>query len=298
MPQPLVYVLILNWNLKDDTAECVASVLDSRYTDFRVLVVDNASANGSVEYLRQSFPTIEIIANSTNLGFAAGNNVGIQHALNMEADYVLLLNNDTTVGAAMLSGVVACTRSEASIGIVAPAVLYYQERNRIWRLGERIHRWLPVPVSVGRNQIDTGQFSEPFEVDYVAFCAALIKRKVLETVGLLDERFFFSYEDADFCRRTRDAGYRILCQPQAHVWHKVARSAEKDALNITYQRAKSRAIFYRRHPHGPHPWLTGAYLWASTLAAATVSALRGDIGLAQMALHGLYDGYHEPSEGT
>jgi len=296
MPQSLVHIVILNWNLKDDTAECVASVLDSGYPNFRVLVVDNASADGSVDYLRRSFPTIEIIANPTNLGFAAGNNVGIRHALSAQADYVLLLNNDTTVDEAMLSELVACAEADPAIGIVAPMVLYYQERNRIWRFGERVHRWLPVPVSVGRNQIDRGQFAGPVKVDYVAFCAVLIKRMVLETVGLLDERFFFSYEDADFCRRARNAGYRVVGQPGARVWHKVARSAQKDALNISYQRAKSRAVFYRRHPHGPHPWLTAAYLWASTLAVATVSALRGNIGLAQMTLRGLYDGYHEPSE--
>jgi len=297
MPQPLVYVLILNWNLKDDTAECVVSVLNSHYSNYRLLVVDNASTDGSVEYLRHAFPCAEMIANSRNLGFAAGNNVGIQYALNAGARYVLLLNNDTVVDANMLGGLVACAETETAIGVVAPNVLYYQERNRIWRLGERLHRWLPVPMSVGRNQIDRGQFDSPLDVDYVAFCAALIKRDVLEMIGLLDERFFFSYEDADFCRRARDAGYRIVCRPRERVWHKVAQSAQKDALNTTYLRSKSRGLFYRRHAHGPHPWLTAAYLWASTLAAAAASALRGEVGLARMRLRGLYDGYREPLEG-
>jgi len=298
MPQALVYVLILNWNLKDDTAECVASVLESDYTNYRVLVVDNGSSDGSVDYLRHSFPDIEIIVNAANLGFAAGNNVGIRHALEMGADYVFVLNNDTTVDAAMLSQLVACAEGKAYIGMVAPKILYDEERNRIWRLGDRIHQWLPVPLSVGRDQIDTGQFSEPFDVDYVTFCGVLIKRALLETIGLLDERFFFTYEDADFCRRSRAAGYRIVCQPKACMWHKVSLSAQRDAANIRYLKSKSRAIFYRRYPHGLHPWLTAAYLWLNTLGSAMANLIHGDTDLAKLSLRGLYDGYREELESS
>jgi len=293
MPQPLVYVVILNWNLKDDTAECVASVLRSDYSNYRVLVVDNGSSDGSEEYLRRAFPSSEFIANAVNLGFAAGNNIGIRYAVANGTDYVFLLNNDTAVDAAMLGQLVSYAESDPDAGMVAPKVLYYTERNRIWRLGERVQRWLPVPLSVGRDQLDIGQFPKPLELDYVAFCGVLIRRSVLDKVGLLDERFFFGYEDADLCHRTRDAGYRIVCQPAARMWHKVSRSAQKDAQNIGYQRSKGRAIFYRRYAHGPHPLLTAAYLWGSTLLMAATSALRGDPGLARLMVRGLYDGYRE-----
>jgi GT2 family glycosyltransferase len=296
MPEPVVYVLILNWNMKDDTAECVASVLETDYPNYRVLVVDNGSADGSPECLNRSFPSIEMIVNPENLGFAAGNNVGIRHALRMGADYVFLLNNDTIVDASMLSSLVACGESADCIGLVAPNILYYDDKNRIWRLGDRVHRWLPVPLSVGRNQIDRGQFADPFDVDYVTFCGALIKRAVLKTIGLLDERFFFTYEDADFCRRARDAGYRVVCQPRARMWHKVSLSAQKDAANIRYLKSKSRAMFYRSYAHGLHPSLTAAYLCMNTLGTAMTLALRGDMQLARLAVRGLYNGYREKLE--
>ena len=292
MSQPLVHVVILNWNLKDDTAECVASVLDSDYSNYHVLVVDNASSDGSPEHLRQALPGLELMVNPANLGFAAGNNVGIRHALDGGADYVLLLNNDATIAATAIRELVACAEGEETIGIVGPKILYYAHRDRIWHLGGRVHRWLPVPVTLGHNQRDDGRFSVPFAVDYVAFCAALIKRSVLETIGLLDEQFFFTYEDSDFCRRAADAGYRILCQPAACVWHKVSVSAQKDTVNVRYLKSKSRAMFYRLHAHGPHPWLTTAYLWASTLGWSLSSLLRGKVAPAKAALRGLYDGYH------
>ncbi len=296
MHQPLVYVVILNWNLKDDTAECVASVLGSDYDNYHLLVVDNGSTDGSPEHLRHCFPGIEVMVNSTNLGFAAGNNIGIRRALGAGADYVLILNNDTTVDTAMLGCLVTCAEAAGRIGLVSPKILYYEERTRIWRLGDSAHRWLPVPLPVGRDQVDNGQFSEPFDVDYVPFCGVLIKRALIETIGLLDERFFFTYEDADFCHRSRDVGYRIVCQPQARMWHKVSLSAQKAPERIRYLKSKSRAVFYRRYRHGLHPWLTAAYLWASTLGSAMASALRGDVHLGRLALRGLYDGYREGFE--
>jgi GT2 family glycosyltransferase len=296
MHQPLVYVVILNWNLKDDTAECVASVLNSDYSNYRLLVVDNGSDDGSPQHLRHSFAGIEVMVNPANLGFAAGNNVGIRRALGAGADYVLLLNNDTTVDTAMLGRLVTCAEGADQIGLVSPKILYHEARNRIWRLGDRAHRWLPVPVPIGRDQLDQGQFAAAFDVDYVPFCGVLIKRTLLETIGLLDERFFFTYEDADFCRRSRDVGYRIVCQPQARMWHKVSLSAQKAPAKICYLKSKSRAVFYRRYRHGLHPWLTATYLWLSTLGAAVASALRGDVHLARLALRGLYDGYRERLE--
>jgi GT2 family glycosyltransferase len=295
MPQPLIYVVILNWNLKEDTAECVESVLQSRHESYRVLVVDNGSSDGSAEYLSRSFPNIELLANRSNLGFAAGNNVGIHYALDRDADYVFILNNDTTVDPDMLGWLVACAQGDERIGIVAPKILYYQQ-DRIWRLGDRIHPWLPVPLSVGRDQVDKGHFSEPFDVDYVTLCGALVKSSVLRSVGLLDERFFFTYEDADFCQRTRAGGHRILCEPRARMWHKVSLSAQKDRAHVTYLKSKSRAVFYRMYPHGPHRWLTGAYLWLSTAGTAVATALRGEPTLARLAVRGLYDGYREKLE--
>jgi len=296
MPEPRVYVIILNWNLKEDTAECIAAVLKSSYGNYHALVVDNGSTDGSAEHVSHCFPEVELLVNPHNAGFAAGNNVGIRHALAAGTDYVFLLNNDAVVDTDTLSQLVNYAESDRRVGLVAPKILYYAERDRIWRLGDRVSRWLPVPVSIGRNVRDRGQFATPFVVDYVTFCGALIRCRVLEAVGLLDEHFFFSYEDADFCRRAHDAGYLIVCQPRARMWHKASLSTQKNAARVRYFKAKSRALFYRRYAHGPHPYLTTAYVWASTLVSALGWALRGDASHAAQALRGLYEGYQERLE--
>ena len=291
MPQPLVYVVILNWNLREDTAECVRSVLSAHYSRLHLLVVDNGSEDGSPEYLMRLFPGLDMVVNAMNVGFSRGNNVGIRRALDEQAEYVFLLNNDAVVDARMFDSLVACAEGAADVGIVAPKILYYGQRDRIWHLGGRARRWLPVPETLGHNQRDDGRFTAPLKVDYVTFCGALLKRRLLESIGLLDERFPFAYEDSDFCCRARTAGYRILCQPEARMWHKASLSSQRDAAKVKYLKAQGRAMFYRLHPHGPSPGLTTAFVWASTLAGALKDTLRGDVAAAASALRGLYHGY-------
>jgi len=291
MPQPLVYVVILNWNLGEDTAECIRSVLGADYSRLYLLVVDNASEDGSPEYLRHAFPGLDLVINPTNMGFSRGNNVGIRRALDARAEYVFLLNNDAVVDAQMFDALVACAEGATDVGIVAPKILYYGQTDRIWRLGGRARRWLPVPETLGKDQRDDGRFSAPLDVDYVTFCGALIKRGVLERIGLLDERFPFAYEDSDFCCRARAAGYRIVCQPEARMWHKASLSSQRDSARVKYLKAQGRAMFYRLHPHGPWPVWTAAFVWASTLAGAAQDVVRGDVAAAAAALRGLYHGY-------
>lgn len=293
MKLPLVYVVVLNWNLSKDTSECVASVLDSDFPNYQVLVVDNGSTDGSPDILRARFPGIEVLVNKTNLGFAAGNNVGIRYALQREADYVCLLNSDTVVDPCMLTKMVDVAESESSVGIVAPKILYYDDRKRIWWLGSRRHKWLPTPLSIGRGTIDKGQWTEPQELDYVSGCGMLIRRSVLKEIGLFDTRYFMYYEDADFCRRAREAGFRVLCVPEAKMWHKVSLSAMKDQSRTRYLKTRNRILFYRRYAHGPHPWLTAFWLGLSALKTTVIDAWRGDRALIACQWRGFLDGYRE-----
>jgi len=294
MDLPLVYVVILNWNLKEETANCVNSVLRSDYSPFRVLIVDNGSTDGSVEFLHSLLPDVEIVANDTNLGWAAGNNVGIEYALQDKADYVLLLNNDTIVDENLLAEMVTVGESGKEIGILGPLILYYDEPDRIWHLGGRESRFLPVPRTLAKNQKDRGQFSSPILVDYVSGCAMLVKRSVFEVVGLIDPKYFWYYEEVDFCRRAREVGFEIFAVPKARMWHKVSLTAKKTGPFPRYLRAKNRIRFYRQHPHGPHPFLTHLYLWLSALMIVVNDLLQGDIDLARAHLRGMRDGYREP----
>ncbi len=296
VPYPLLYLIVLNWNLKEDTLECLGSLFASDYPSFRVLVVDNASIDGSPEAVRAHFPRAEILVNHQNLGFAAGNNVGIAHVLEHGAEYVLLLNNDTVADKHLLARLMEAAQAHPEAGILGPAILYYQDKHKVWYLGDRIHPLLPVPVSICRNRREEHLPREPLPVDYVSGCGMLVKAEVFAMIGAFDTRYSLYYEDADFCRRAREAGLGILAVPQARMWHKVSRSAGRKLALSHYRKAKNRARFYRRHRHGPSPLLTALYLSWSGLIIAAGDTLRGEVHLARRYLAGLWDGYREASK--
>jgi GT2 family glycosyltransferase len=285
----LIYVVILNWNLKDDTIACVESVQAGSDMAPRIVIVDNASDDGSVAAFRRLGPAVEVIANEENIGFARGANEGVRHALSRDADYVLLLNNDTIAGAGLIGHLLAAAAAAPGPAVLGPAIYYHGEPRRFWRLGA-VHRWgLPVPCEIGRDALDQGQFQAPFDVDYVTGCAMWVPAAIFERVGLLDEDFYMYYEDADFCRRVRRAGFRITVVPQAHIWHKVSRSARQVPRTTAYQHTRNRVLFYNRYTTGPGRFLANAYLLATTVARMVRPG--GDRAVAGYLWRGLLDGW-------
>ncbi len=216
-------VVVPNWNLAADTSECVRSLLAAGAgLAVQVIVVDNGSTDGSPARLAGEFErSIELIELPSNRGFAAAVNTGVQHALAAGAASVLVLNNDTIVAPDMLS--LLCAAAPAA-DIVGPAIYYHDAPARLWRLGDRASRWLPVPRRVPERP--AGERTVP--VDYLTGCAMLVGREVFETIGLFDESYFMYYEDADFCRRARDRGFTLLAVPPARMWHKVSLTARAD----------------------------------------------------------------------
>ncbi|MBM4168452.1 MAG: glycosyltransferase family 2 protein [Ignavibacteria bacterium] len=224
-PQPLVFVLILNWNGMEDTLECLRSLSAIDYSNARVVVIDNASTDGSVLAIRAQFPTVQVIENGSNLQFAGGNNVGIRYAIREGADAILLLNNDTTVDTHFLSELVSAYANDRSVGMVAPKILYYAQPDRIWYAGGVIEWWKGWISHRGIREIDRGQYDAPAPVDYITGCCLLVRRSAVETIGVLDERFAMYGEDVDWCLRARRAGFSVRYVPTARVWHKVSVSS-------------------------------------------------------------------------
>lgn len=292
---PLVVVVVLNWNLPTETADCVASLLAGDYSHQRVLVVDNGSTDDSVACLRARFGTqIEIIETGANLYFAGGMNAGLRWALEAGAEWVLLMNNDTFVAPDMLSRLVQTALEHPPAGIVAPMIYLAHDRTRIWTLGSRRARWWPLPRDVGRGELDRGQYAQPFAIDYAQACCMLISREVLSRVGLLDERYRMYYEDADFSVRAQQAGFTILVEPRARMWHLVSASANREAVTTRYQRTRYRVRFYRQHARGGMAWLTHLALCAQEVGRMGLALARGRADLARATWRGLRDGYREP----
>jgi GT2 family glycosyltransferase len=284
-----LYAVILNWNLPDDTIACVDSIRAHAPPHVQIVIVDNASTDDSLRRFRERFgDSVVLIANSANLGFAGGVNVGIRHALAAGARSVLLLNNDTLVDPAMIARLAAAGQAQPRAGLLGPVIYYHDPADRIWRTADQEHRWLPIPLRLPDRAL-TGE--QPFPVDYVTACGMLVRRGVFETIGLFDADYFMYFEDADFCRRARQAGFGIMCVPTARMWHKVSLSASKDKPSNRYSMSWGRAHFYRRHPHGPSPALTTLYLLGKVVQTTLADALAGDWDLVHPLWAGTWDGY-------
>lgn len=293
MGEKLIVAIVPNWNLKAELAECLDSLYQVSYFPLRVIVVDNGSTDGSTEFVATKYPWVYLITLSENRGYAAALNAGIAQAMKWEASYVLALNNDTVVTTEALTRLAEVLNSDNTIGIAAPKVLYFHQPKRIFSLGDRIYRWMPVPIGFGYKWPDHPIFSRVLEFDYVTGCAMMIRSSVLQEVGLFDESFFVYYEDADFCRRVRERGHRIVCVGDAIIYHKASRSSNKNPLHIQRIRARNRVRFYRRYRHGPHPWLTFATLAFVALHRSIFNLLGGKGYLVKPYLQGLWEGLHE-----
>ncbi len=252
MSQPLVYVVIVNWNRWDDTMTCVASVLNTNYANLRVLVVDNHSTVGSDAELRKRWPEVEVMHSPINVGFAGGANLGIARALADGADYVFTLNNDAIVDRESVAELVAAAEQHRDVGIVGPIIYYLDPPDRIWFAGANRNRWTLSLGHVKRKQSKL-LFDRPREVDYLCAGAMLVRREVFEQVGLFDDGYFMYYEDCDFCIRVSERGYGLRYVPKAKVWHTVAASTggEGSPLEV-YYRTWSVFRFLAQHARGIH----------------------------------------------
>jgi hypothetical protein len=243
---PKVAIIVLNWNSYEDTKECLESLANITYPNYEVIVIDNASSDSSIDRLEKEFSQHIFIRNNENLGFAAGYNVGIRHALNSGDDYILILNNDMVVEERFLEPAVEIAEQNKQVGIVGGKIYYYDDPKRIsvvW--GKyRWFRWGVLPH--GKNQIDKGQFDYPREVQFVTGAMMLVKQEVFKLVGLLPEAYFFWNEEWDFSYHVGKKGYKLYYVPRFIAWHKEARTYCRSDPKFIYNLYRSRFILLER----------------------------------------------------
>lgn len=211
-----VAVIILNWNGRDHLAACLPSLFAQTYEQFEVIVVDNGSTDGSQRWLREHYPQVRLVENSTNQGFAAANNQAIRAT---QAEYIVLLNNDTVVEPHWLRALVAAAKTDPAIGMVAAKMLLASSPGIIDSTGIAIDR---AGIAWGREGGRPDHPASPgalVEVFGASGGAALYRRVVLDEIGLFDEAFFAYLEDVDLAWRAQWAGWRCVYAPDAVVWH-------------------------------------------------------------------------------
>lgn len=249
---PKVFILILNYNGKETLLACLTSVYQLNYPNFEVVVLDNASKDGSIEEAKHLFPRAHFIMNDANFGYAAGNNIGIRFALEKGADFVWLVNNDAQVEKNTLSKLVDEVLRTPATGIVSPLIIHTVTKN-IW-FGKGIINWKKMRT----QHISPPDLLQSFPSDYVCGCAMLIKKEVFAVIGLLNEEYFLYYEDADFCVRARKAGFDSVVVPTAHTLHAEASENNPDK---TYWLVLSGLRFFEEHtPFMYRPWVAAYFV--------------------------------------
>jgi len=261
---PKISVIILSWNRKDDTLETIDSLLKSNTGGFKleVMVVDNASTDGSIEALkelRNKNPDIKIIFNKENLGFAQGNNIGMKDALKRGFDYIALLNDDTYVDKNLISNIIYEHKKYPDAGAISAKIYFakgfefhkkYKKSELgkvIWYTGGDID-WANVYGSNhGVDEVDEGQFDKTRETDFATGCFVVYKAEALKKVGLFDKNYFAYMEDADHAQRMKAVGWKVLYSPKGWLWHKVSQSSGIGSEHNDYYLTRNRMLFGMRY---------------------------------------------------
>lgn len=304
MNYPKVSIIILNWNGLEDALECLESLKKITYPNYEVIVVDNGSTCNDSQMLREKFGDyIHLIENDKNYGFAGGNNIGMKYAItNFRPHYILLLNNDTTVDPMFLTEMVKFAETDVSLGIAGAKTYFYDEPDRLQAVWGMVNLWIGEPVTIPRiigarfhkNVTDGGQYDSVKIADWVSGCCFLIKRGVIESIGLLDEGYFCYWEETDYCRRARNAGYKTVYVPTAKVWHKLGSSVNKTSGLNRYYMIRNRFLFMRKYATAWQyrfflVYFFGFYFW---LASGYYLIVHHSVDLLSNFCRGVRDGLH------
>lgn len=223
-----LYIIVLAWNHKEDTREALRSFQESDNVNFHIVVVDNASTDGTVEMVKLEFPLVEIITSQVNLGVSGGYNLGIQHAMDHGANYVLIANNDILVHPKMIAHLIESQEANPSIGISMPLIYhFYGDQNRYWCTGGYWRKCPPTIKMMNNNRKEVDVQELPEFLDYAPSCVLLLNQSLINAIGLFDTNYFFYFDDWDYSLRARKSGFKIALVREAKMWHKVSISTQK-----------------------------------------------------------------------
>jgi GT2 family glycosyltransferase len=292
-----ISIIIVNWNTKDLLARCLQCIYaTTRGMVPEVIVVDNASSDGSVEMMGEQFPQVTVVANRENLGFAAANNQAIRQA---GGRYLLLLNSDAFLHEGAIETMIGHMDGYPDTG-AAGCRLYYEDgtlqrscstfptlATELWQ-ALWLDRLLPQSPVFGKYMMTYWDMDHLREVDCVLGACMIIRREAMEQVGLLDEDFFMYSEEVDFCYRLKKAGWQVRFVPDAsatHVWGGSARKVQAETLLRLY---RSRVLFFRKHYGEMQVLLYKAILLFGGIVRIGIGPLAGLTGKGRELRHGTH----------
>lgn len=246
--KPLVSIITINYNQAAVTCELLASLRQLTYPRVEVIVVDNASPTEDPGRIEREFPAVTLLRSAENLGFAGGNNLGLNHAT---GEYLLFLNNDTEVAPDFLEPLVELFEQNPRAGVASPKIIFHGTDNVIQYAGSRgINPWTGRSITVGQYEPDQGQHNHSTATELADGAAMMVPRRVIEAAGRMPEMYFLYYEELDWCEMIKRAGYTCHYVAQSTVYHKESMSVGKASVLKTYYMNRNRLLFIRRNARG------------------------------------------------
>lgn len=241
---PLVFVVIVNWNGRDDLLACLDSLgnIDYPKENLKLLVVDNGSSDGSQDTVRKKWPGVLLIENGRNLGYAAAANQGIEEAVRSGADYAWIFNNDVIIEEGTLRRMVLVGESDEKIGVVAPVIYAFDDPRKVENAGYKINFWIGWLKRL-KLGVDVLQDSDVSDVDSVMGCSNLVKAPVFKKIGFLRPVYGVYFEETDFNVRAARAGFRVVIVRAARVWHRNASTMNKFLFRRAYLLLRNLFLF-------------------------------------------------------
>jgi hypothetical protein len=270
----LLGVVTLNWKRAVDSITCIESIKSENQANVTYIVVDNGSGADQVALLQQKLPYAVLLPLENNLGFAAGFNAGIEKALSLGCNYILILNNDTVACPNMVPSLLK-EINNTDIGVVAPIIYYYSNPNNIWSAGGNLLPFLATTLNAhSRSQ----NLHAPTRRTFLSGCCLLLRREVISSIGGFDERFFMYYEDLDFFARLKKTKWKAMVVPSAKLLHKVSMSSggeinEKERYLMAY----SSVVYYKKHMNPSNQVLIIPFRLASFLLNTLRMLVEGNL---------------------
>ena len=261
----LVYIILVNYNSIEDTIDCIKSIKRQDYKNIKTVVVNNDSNKDFEEKIKNEFLDIIVIQEKENVGFAIANNHGIKIALEDNADFVMLLNNDTIIKQNYISMLLGSyeNNKENNIGIITGKILFYEPNTLIWHAGGKINKIKGTVDIVGYKEEDYGQYNNITYNDFASGCCMLIPAKVIRDVGVMSDEYFLYYEDVDYCNKVKAKGYKIFSENNAEMFHKESASTKKGSNVYSYYYIRNRFYYIKNNSKGLNKYMAYIYsfLW-------------------------------------
>lgn len=288
MDSGLVCILIPNYNGWEDAEDCIRSLKDLEYADYRIVLLDNGSTDGSygkLSAMSGDDPVVDVVAHDPNNGCAGGINAALAYAKRYEPAFYWFLNNDTTVDPAALTEMVATAAQHPEAGCFGSKIYYYDDPRVLWYAGGYIQRNHSGPgFHVGMGETDEGRYDSVRPLDFATGCSLMARAEVVEAIGGWSEDYYMYWEDIDWVARASRAGWQCLFVPTSVIWHKISRSFRGDTTLQRRYEVRSRLRFYWRNRRRS---FVRVLFWM--LASVLLSVARGESRTAKATLQGSLD---------